>query len=122
MNPQQVIDDARPMLEDILPQIGLCRTGEPFDPVALRDPFSAWVQAQDVSDADFAFMASLIGAFISEYLIAARAASVQILENRIYVRVPLEDGIVREFDPYASAAGLVRNKASLSEFLANVQG
>lgn len=107
------------MLEEILPQIGLYRAGEPFDPVALRDPFSAWAQAQDVSDADFAFMVSLIGAFLSEYLVAVRAAAVQILENKIYVCVPFQDGIAREFDPYAAAAGLVRNKTSISEFLGN---
>lgn len=120
MNPQQVIDEARPMLEDILPQIGLYRSGEPIDLIALRDPFSVWAQAQEVSDADFAFVASLVGAFISEYLIDARAASVHLIENKIFVRIPFEGGILREFDPYATAAGLVRNKQSLSEFLAHV--
>jgi hypothetical protein len=120
MNSQQVIDDARPMLEDILPQIGFYRSGEPLDLIALRDSFSAWAQAQEASDADFAFMASLIGAYISEYLIDARGASMHLLENKIFVRVPFEGGIAREFDPYAAAAGLVRNRQSLSEFLAHV--
>lgn len=122
MNSQQVINEARPMLEDIFPQIGLYRPGERINLIALRDPFSAWVQAQEVSDADFAFMASLVGAFISEYLIDARAASIHSFENKIFVRIPFEDGIVREFDPYATAAGLVRNRQSLSEFLTHVQG
>ena len=60
MNPQQVIDEARPMLKDILSQIGLYRSGEPINLISLRDPFSAWAKAQEVSDADFAFMASLV--------------------------------------------------------------
>jgi hypothetical protein len=120
MNPQQVIDEARPMLEDILSQIGLHRSNEPLNLVALREPFSIWLQSQEVGKDDFAFMVSLVAAYICEYLKDTRGASTQIFENRIFLRLSFEDGIVREFDPYSTASGLVQNKQSLSVFLGSI--
>lgn len=122
MNHQQVIDEARPMLIEVLGQIGLHRVGAPLDLEALRDPFSVWAQAQDVGDADFAFFVSLVGAFISEYLVDMHAAAVYSDGQTIRVRIPFEQGVAREFDPYAAASGLVRSKQSLSNFFDNVRG
>lgn len=120
MNPQQVIDEARLMLEDVLSQIGLHRSSEPLNLVALREPFSVWVQCQDIHQADFSFMASLVGAFICEYLKDAHGASTQICENKIYLRLPFQREIVREFDPYSTAIELVKHKQSLSVFLGSL--
>lgn len=121
MNQQQVIDEARPMLTEILGQIGLLREGATLDFEALLSPFSIWAQTQDVGDADFAFFVSLVGAFISEYLVDRHGASVFSDGQTIRVRIPFEQGITREFDPYATASGLVRSKQSLADFIANVR-
>ncbi len=33
------------------------------------------------------------------------------------MRVPIQEGLVREFDPYAVAVGMVTNRKSLKAFL-----
>jgi len=110
------------MLTEVLSQIGLLREGAALDLEVLRESFSMWAQAQDVGDADFAFFVSLVGAFISEYLVDTHAAVVYSEGQTIRIRIPFENGVTREFDPYAAAYGLVRNKQSLSDFIDHVCG
>ncbi|MDP9123339.1 MAG: hypothetical protein M3N82_01845 [Pseudomonadota bacterium] len=74
MDAQQVIEEARPMLDDVLGRIGLHQSGSPLVFAKLREPFSHWLLHQVVAPQDFAFLASLVGAFISEYLICQRGA------------------------------------------------
>ena len=120
MNPQQVMNEALPMLDDVLGRIGLHQSGTPLDLSALRAPFSSWVQQQPVAQDDFAFLVSLVGAFICEYLIAQCGAQRYLAGNQIRLRLPMQSGAAREFDPYASAVGLVRERKSVGEFLAAV--
>ena len=117
MHPQQVIDESKPMLEDVLASIGLRVGGSPLDLQAMLNPFSHWVESQDIRDEDFAFLASLIGAFICEFLIEAYAATRVIRDQRILLRLPFQAGIEREFDPYAVATAITRHERSLAQFL-----
>ena len=67
MEARVVIDQARPMLEDLLPSIGVSN-GQALDLSVCLDPFSTWVSEQDISPDDINFLTSLIGAFIMTYL------------------------------------------------------
>jgi hypothetical protein len=120
MDPYKVLDEARPMLEAVLPQAGLQAPGEPLDLEALCLPFSQWLQAQAVGRDDLGFFVGLAGAFISQYLIDTANASVQVDGDRIGVRVPLAGGRERRFDPYAAASALILQKGSVADFLASV--
>jgi hypothetical protein len=120
VNPEQVIAEQRPMLDDVLGRIGLHSSGHPLDLRALASPFEAWLGQQVINPEDLAFVASLIGAFLSQYLIAYGSAEQQVLGNKIVLRLPFQAGIVREFEPYAVAFGIAREQRGLTEFLENV--
>jgi hypothetical protein len=114
---QRIIDEAKPMLEEFLSDIALHRVGSPLDFPRLLKPLSRWVDAQEITEDDRFYLASRIGAFICEYLIAVRAGRRVIEGGRILMRVPLRDGLMREFDPYAVAVGMIANRSSLQVFL-----
>jgi hypothetical protein len=118
--PQQVIDESRPMLEEFLSDIGLHRAGTPLDLPRLLEPFSRWVDEQEVTEADRFYLAARLAAFICEYLIEVRSGRRVVEGRRILMRVPIQEGVVREFDPYAVAAGMTTNRNSLKEFLDNL--
>lgn len=120
MDAHQVIQESRPMLDDVLGRIGLHQSGSPLDLVKLCDPFSRWLQQQVVAPQDFAFLVSLVGAFISEYLICQRGAERALVGQQIFLRLPVQSGVASEFDPYATAAGLLGGQKSLASFLATV--
>ena len=120
MSAQQVIEESRPMLDDVLGRIGLHQSGSPLAFAKLREPFSQWLLQQDVAPKNFAFLASLVGAFICEYLIDQRGAERAVVGQRIALRMPVQPGVASEFDPYATAVGLLREKSSLEGFLAKV--
>lgn len=120
MNPQRVIDESIPMLDDVLGSIGIHRPGTKLDMLKIRRQFSDWISQQQISDGAAAFMTSIIGAFICEYFIKQQGALRFIQDGRIFLKVPLQEGILREFDPYAAAHGITTKKLSLDEFLTNV--
>lgn len=107
------------MLEDTLGRIGIHRIGATLDLEQVRDSFSSWLSQQAIVETDFAFTAALVGAFISEYLIQ-RGATRHVQGSRVMLRIPFTSGILREFDPYAAAVGIVKAKSSLSAFLLQV--
>lgn len=117
MSAQQAIEESRLMLDDVLGRIGLHQTGSPLAFAKLREPFSQWLLQQDAAPQDFAFLASLVGAFICEYLIDERGAERAVVGQQITLRMPIQPGVASEFDPYATAVGLLREKASLDVFL-----
>jgi hypothetical protein len=120
MDLQKVIDDAKPMLEEFLSDVGLYRSDSPLDCAQLLEPFSNWIDAQEVTEGDRYYLASRLAAFICEYLIQVRSGSRVIEGGRIKMRIPLQQGIVREFDPYAVAISLATNRDSLKAFLDTV--
>ena len=105
------------MLEDVLSRIGLHTSGHALDLEALLDPFSHWVETQDVQPDDVAFLAGLIGGFICEFLIEHGAATRVIRGDRIFLHMPVQNGLVREIEPYAVALEFARRRGSVSEFL-----
>lgn len=119
MNPQQVLAEARPMLDDMLPHIGLWPAFVPLDLSVLLEPFSNWVETQQVHDDDRAFLASLIGAFICEYLKEYHSAETIVRGDRIYIRIVFdpEQNVAREFEPYRVAWDISGKQSSLSLFI-----
>jgi hypothetical protein len=117
MDAQQVVEESLPMLEEFLCDIGLHRAGLSLDFPRLLGPFSRWVDAQEVTERDRYYLASRVGAFICEYLIAVCKAQRVIVDGRILIRVPIQEGVVREFDPYAVANGMATSRSSLKPFL-----
>jgi hypothetical protein len=117
---QRVIDEAKPMLEEFLVQIGLHRPGHPLDLARLLTPFSVWVDAQEIGDDDRYYLASRLGAFICEYLIVVCDGQRVIEGERILMQLPFGEGIRRQFDPYAVAVGMVTERSSLKAFLDSV--
>ncbi|MDB4614645.1 hypothetical protein OAH18_03040 [bacterium] len=122
MNPQSVIDESRPMLTEFLCDVGLHQDSDNLDLARVRDPFSAWVEQQTVTDDDRFYLASRLGAFICEYLIDCHNAERAIVENRIVVRMLVDDTIAREFEPYPIAIGIADKKQTLTLFLAELCG
>ena len=86
----------------------------------MRDPFSAWIDQQVVTDDDRFYLASRLGAFICEYLIDCHDAERAIVGTRIIMRMPVEDSVAREFEPYPIAIGIADKKQTLTQFLATL--
>ena len=120
MDAQQLLDDALPMLDDVLDRIGIHKSGTPLDLQALQPGFSEWLAHQHVSPQDTGFVVMIVGAFITEYLAQRHGAARLVASDRPAVRIPLPQGIAREFDPYAAAAGLVNGNRDLPGFLSAV--
>jgi hypothetical protein len=80
-DPQQVIDESRRMLEEFLSNIGLQRAGTPLDLPGLLEPFSRWVDEQEVKEADRFYLAPRRAAFIREYLIEVHSGQ-RVIEGR----------------------------------------
>ncbi len=114
---QQVIEESRPMLTEFLEDVGLHQSGAPLDLKQALEPVSNWVDAQQVEDEDRVYLAARLAAFISEYLIDVHAADRQIVDGKVLLRLKVADGVLREFDPYKTAAGMVMNRTSLKDFL-----
>jgi hypothetical protein len=117
---QQVIDESRPMLQQFLCDIGIHRAGFPLDFPALLEPFSRWVDAQEVAEDARFHLASRLAAFMCEYLIEVRGAQRVIEGGRILLRIPVLRAVFREFDPFAVAVGMATNRNSLKAFLDGV--
>jgi hypothetical protein len=113
----RVVDEARPMLEEFLRDIGLHREGTLLDLSRLMEPFNRWVDAQEITEEDRFYLASRLAAFICEYLIDVHSGQRVIAGGRILMRVSVQEGIMREFDPYAVAVGMATNRNSLKAFL-----
>jgi hypothetical protein len=107
----------RPMLEEFLTILGLHQPGTAMDFRRVLEPFNDWVEAQDVTEEDRYFLASRLGAFICEYLIETCSAERVIKNGRIWIRLPIEEGVQKEFEPYAVAVGMTEKRMSLKEFL-----
>ena len=108
------------MLAEFLSDIGLHRADAPLDVPGLLETFSRWVDAQEVAEDDRFYLASRLAAFICEYLIELRSGQRVIADGRILMRLPVQDGVLREFDPYAVAFDMTTDRTSLKEFLENV--
>ncbi|WP_087026408.1 hypothetical protein [Thaumasiovibrio subtropicus] len=121
MSASRALEEARPMLEDLLPQIGIIPNGAPLDTSSCISFFSKWVGEQQVGQEDMAFFQGLIGAFITIYLIDNKDAKAYVKDNRICVAIPFQQGIMREFEPYAVAHGIAKgNEGDLESFLTSV--
>jgi hypothetical protein len=120
MDLQEVIDESRPMLEEFLSDLGIYRAGQCIADPQLLDAFSGWVAAQTVSEHDFFYLASRVGAFISEYVIEGNSGVRYIRGNRIMLRFPVGDGVFEEIDPYEVAAVFIRGRGGLKEFLSTL--
>ena len=107
------------MLEEFLVQVGIFRFREPIAQPELLDRFSDWLNSQEIREEGFWFLVSRVGAFICEYLIEGRSAQRYIDGRRILLRLPVDSshGVYREFDPYAVAIDLIRNRKPLKGFL-----
>jgi hypothetical protein len=118
-DPQQVVDESRPMLEKFLADVGIYQPGQRIADLQLRDRFSDWIDAQEIREEDFWYLVSRVGAFIGEYLIEGHAATRHIEGKHILLRFPIDasQGVYRDFDPYAVAVALLRQRRSLKKFL-----
>lgn len=65
VDPQQVIAESRPMLEEFLGDVGIHHPGHPIADVQLRDRFSDWIDAQEMREEDFWYLVARVAAFIS---------------------------------------------------------
>lgn len=122
MNPQTVIDESRPMLTEFLCDVGLHRDGDELDLARVRDPLSAWIEQQTITDDDRFYLASRLGAFICEYLIDCHDADRAIVAGRIVMRMRVKDSVAREFEPYPIAIAIADKEMTLTQFLAELCG
>lgn len=107
------------MLVEFLGAIGIYRPGQSIADALLRDQFSDWIGAQEICEEDFWYLVVRVGAFIAEYLIEGHSAIRYVEGKRIMLRLPIDasQGVWRDFDPYAVAVSIVRDRHSLKEFL-----
>ena len=112
------------MLEEFLGDVGIYRPGQPIADVRLRDLFSDWIDAQQIGEDDLWYLAARVAAFICEYLIEGHSAVRFIDGKHILLRMPIDaaQGVYRDFDPYAAAVSVVRERHSLKEILHVVGG
>lgn len=120
MDSQKLLDDALPMLDEVLGQIGIHQSGTPLDFQVIEPLFSRWLVQQQILPQDMGFIVMIVGAFITEYLVQRRGAIRLVVVERPAVRIPFQQGVAREFDPYAAAAGLVQGNRDLPTFLSSV--
>ena len=118
-DPQEVVNESRLMLEEFLTDVGIYEPGQWIAAIGLRDAFSDWIDRQNVSEDDFWYLVVRVAAFICEYLIEGYSAVRYVDGKYIKLRMPIDtsQGIYREFDPYAAAIGLVKERKSLKKFL-----
>ena len=114
---QKVIDESRPMLVEVLREIGLHKSDQQLDLQALLEPFSHWIELQDVRPQDTAFFVGMIGAFICEFLIEYHSATRLVRDGRILLQLPIQEGIWQEFDPYTVAVSLAQRRGSVALFI-----
>lgn len=119
---QQLVRESREELEKFLVRMGLHQPGQPIANDELRDRFSDWLATNKFADEDLPLLVAYVGAFIGEYLIEGYAAAWQIQGRRLAIRLSVDPttGIAREFEPFDVAVGVVRDKASLKDFLATL--
>lgn len=118
-NPQQVIDESRPKLEEFLSALGIYRLGDPIADPQLLERFNGWLAVQEMPDDWFFSLVAFVAAFIQEYMIEGHSCSRRIDGNRILLCQPIDAarGVFREFDTTPIAVGIVRDRSSLKEFL-----
>jgi hypothetical protein len=118
-DPRAIIAESRPMLEEFLGDIGILQPGQRICGVHLLRQFSDWVRAQEITENDVPYLAARVAAFICEYLIDGHSAERRIDGQRILLRLPIDTakGVYKEFDPYAAAFRLVRDKGDLAQFV-----
>lgn len=114
---RQVVDEHRPMVSEFLMQLGLVDPGTPLRFDALAEPFSKWISDQEIGRDDIPFVAARVAAFVGEYLVETRAASYSVENNRIAMIVPLEQGIVRQYELYPFAMSVTEKRISLADLL-----
>jgi len=124
MDPQQVINESRPMLEQFFADIGISEAGGGVANARLLGLFSDWIDAQEIAENDVGYVVARVGAFVCEYLIDQHSAVRFIDGETIKLRLPIDasKGVFREFDPYAIALQLVRGRQSLKKFLSDLRG
>jgi hypothetical protein len=118
-DPQVVINESRPMLEEFLSDVGLYQPGQRIADPELLERFSHWLAAQDVPEDAFFYLVARVNAFIQEYMIEGHSCSRRIEGNRILLCQPIDaaQGVFREFDTMPVAVGVVRDRSSLKQFL-----
>lgn len=105
-------------MEEFLIDIGLHRLGSPLDLRQLLEPFSKWLDVQELTEGIRWFLSARVAAFICEYLVEVASGERVIEHPRILIRLPIQEGVYREFDPYAMAVGFATNRTiSLKKFL-----
>lgn len=100
---ERVLLEQRPMLAEFLADVGLHEAGGPLDLRAILPAFDHWLRAQDITGAGIPYVASRLATFVSVYLEDHVGAVQAIVDGRILLRVPVEPGVVREFDAYRLA-------------------
>jgi len=107
------------MLEEFLADVGLYQPGQRIADPQLLERFSNWLGAQNVPDDAFFWLVARVNAFVQEYMVEGHSCSRRIDGNRILLCQPIDaaQGVFREFDTIPVAAGIVRNRSSLKEFL-----
>lgn len=107
------------MLEEFLTDLGMFHHGQRIADSELLKRLSDWVKVQVVQDDDFSYLVARMAAFICEYLIDGYSAERYVRNERIWLRLPIDAsrGVSREFDPYAVAVSLVRERGDLEKFL-----
>jgi len=117
MDAQQLLTEAKPMLDDVLGRIGLHETGEPLELEAIAPSFDSWLKTQEISPADFGFMVMVVGGSIVEYLTQHHKARPMVVDGRPAIQLTISPSVVRQFDPYSAAAGLIKGNRDLLGFL-----
>ena len=108
------------MLKEFLTDVGLHAGGDSIDYGSVLPKLSNWITQQEIIEDDRFYLSSRVGAFICEYLIDTASAERYIEGKKILIRVPLTDGVVREFDPYPLALGVADKNLTLEEVIQNI--
>jgi len=115
---EAIIRQAPHVLVEFLTDLGLAAPQSNDEFRRLVPALSEWTCNQVVRPEDTAYLASRLGAFICEYLRHVHAAAIVTRAGRITVLVPVQQGVVREVDPFGVGWMIaVHGRPTLSEFL-----
>jgi hypothetical protein len=119
VDPEIVIAESRPMLEEFLADVGIYNGEESLGDPRLLERFSDWISRQVIPEEGVIYLTVRVAAFICEYVIERQAGERIVEGGRILLRLPVDEGrqVFRQFDPFPVALGVVRERRSLKEFV-----
>ncbi|MCC3836326.1 hypothetical protein [Vibrio parahaemolyticus] len=117
---QKAIDEMLPMITEFLTLLGLATDGK-VDFSTTLNPFSEWVSAQEISQEDFGYIVSRLGAFYCQYYVQKHDAKIKEINVKVAIELTLGKEENQTINPYDFAIMIANKEITLVQAIdANV--